>query len=75
MHGLNNSFIEMKFVTQNMSFTGQDIFCSNAKDDHTISHKLRYLKLWSSLFAKLKFYPSFNTYGGTRHNALSGWRI
>ena len=57
-----------------MSFTGEDIFCNNAKDDHTISHKLRYLKLWSSLFAKLKFHSSFNTYSGTRPNALNGSR-
>ena len=37
-----------------MSFTGEDIFCNTAKDDHTMSHKLRYLKLWSSLFAKVE---------------------
>ena len=55
-----------------MSFTGKDIFYNNAKDHHTISHKLRYLKLCCSLFAKLKFDPLFETYSGTRPNVLNG---
>ena len=45
---------EKEFVTQNMSFAGEAIFCNNAKDDRTISHKLRYLKLWPSLFANVE---------------------
>ena len=45
---------EIEFVTQNMSFAGKDIFCNNAKDGRTISHKLRYLKLWPSLFANVE---------------------
>ena len=61
---------EIEFVTQNMSFAGKDIFCNNAKDDRTISHKLRYLCGLLSL-QTFKFHPSFNTYSGTRPNMLN----